>query len=199
MGVLVSVLNEPVGNKKFLNTDATMSAIVSVVISRFDYHNRFLCGFTDELKCRLQKLQNNADRVVSGSKRYDYITPILRNLHWLPIRKRIKFKILLFTFKCMKRCAPLFFRESLVNKANTRFCDRAFCAYAPRLWYELHDNIRAADGVQNVITQLKTLLFRRVYLTIWTINIVPLAILYIAHLNIIGGKGTTVYQISITT
>ena len=134
-GVLVPVLNEPVGNKKFLNTDATMSAIVSLVISRFDNYNRFLCEITDELICSLQKVQNNAVRVVSGSKKYDHITPILENLHWLPIRKRIKFKILLFTFKCMQRCAPLFFRESLVNKANTRFCGRAFCAYAPRLWY----------------------------------------------------------------
>ena len=128
----------------------------------------FLCGITDELLCRLQKVQNNAARVVSGSKKYDHITPVLKDLHWLPIRKRIEFKILLLTFKCMQGCAPLYLRELLVKQANTRtlrsntknllqipltnlkrFGDRAFCAYAPRLWNELPDNIKAADSVQN--------------------------------------------------
>ena len=134
----------------------------------------------DELLCRLQKVQNNAARVVSGSKKYDHITPVLKDLHWLPIRKRIEFKILLLTFKCMQGCAPLYLRELLVRQANTRtlrsntknllqipltnlkrFGDRAFCAYAPRLWNELPDNIKAADSVQNFKKQLKTLLFRK--------------------------------------
>ena len=42
-----------------------------------------------------------------------------------------------------------------------RFGDRAFCAYAPRPWNELPDNIKAADSVQNFKKQLKTLLFRK--------------------------------------
>ena len=148
--------------------------------SRLDYCNGLLCGITDELLCRLQKVQNNAARVVSGSKKYDHITPVLKDLHWLPIRKRIEFKILLLTFKCMQVCAPLYLRELLVKQASTRtlrsntknllqipltnlkrFGDRAFCAYAPRLWNELPDNIKAADSVQNFKKQLKTLLFRK--------------------------------------
>ena len=211
-GVIVPVLNEPVGNlgavfdpnmnmsanvskgiksanyhlrnigkiRKFLNTDTTKSAIISLVTSRLDYCNGLPCGITDELLCRLQKVQNNAARVVSGSKKYDHITPVLKDLHWLPIRKRIEFKILLLTFKCMQGCAPLYLRELLVKQANTRtlrsntknllqipltnlkrFGDRAFCAYAPRLWNELPDNIKAADSVQNFKKQLKTLLFRK--------------------------------------
>ena len=80
----------------------------------------------------------------------------------------------------MQGCAPLYLRELLVKQANTRtlrsntknllqipltnlkrFGDRAFCAYAPRLWNELPDNIKAADSVQNFKKQLKTLLFRK--------------------------------------
>ena len=151
-GVIVPVLNEPVGNlgavfdpnmimsahvskyiksanyhlrnigkiRKFLNADTTKSAFVSLVTSRLDYCNGLLCGITDELLCRLQKVQNNAARVVSGSKKYDHITPVLKDLHWLPIRKRIELKILLLTFKCMQGCAPLYLRELLVKQANTR-------------------------------------------------------------------------------
>ena len=151
--------------RKFLNTDTTKSAIFSLVTSRHDYCNGLLCGITDELLCRLQKVQNNAARVVSGSKKYDHITPVLKDLHWLPIRKRIEFKILLLTFKCMQGCAPLYLRELLVKEANTRtlrsntknllqipltylkrFGDRAFCAYAPRLWNELPDNTKARSS-----------------------------------------------------
>ena len=106
--------------RKFLNTDTTKSAIVSLVTSRLDYCNALLCGITDQLLCRLQKVQNNAARVVSVSKTYDHITPVLKDLHWLPIRKRIGFKILLLTFKCMQGCAPLYLRELLVKQANTR-------------------------------------------------------------------------------
>ena len=106
--------------RKFLNTDTTKSAIVSLVTSRLDCCNGLLCGITDELLCRFQKVQNNAARVVSGSQKYDHITPVLKDLHWLPIRKRIEFKILLLTFKCMQGCAPLYLRELLVKQANTR-------------------------------------------------------------------------------
>ena len=139
--------------RKILNTDTTKSAIVSLVTSRLDYCNELLHGITDELLCRLQKIQNNAARVVSGSKKYDHITPVLKDLHWLPIRKRVGFRILILTFKCIHGCAPLYLRELLVKQANTRtlrsntknvlqiphinlkrFGYRVFCAYAPRLW-----------------------------------------------------------------
>ena len=164
--------------RKLLNTDTTKSAIVSHVTSRLDYCNGLLCGITDELLCRLLKVQNNAAGVVGGSKKYDHIRPILKDLHWLTIRKRIEFRILLLTFKYMRGCASLYLRELLVKQAITRtlrsntknllqipvtnlkrFGDRALCASAPRLWNELPDNIKAADSVQNFKKQLKTLLF----------------------------------------
>ena len=97
--------------KRFPNTDTTKSAIVSRVTFRLNYCNGLLCGITDVQLCRLQKVQNNASRVVSCSEKYDHITPVLKDLHWLPIRNRIEFKILLLTFKCMHRCGPLYLRE----------------------------------------------------------------------------------------
>ena len=106
--------------RKFLSTDTTKSTIVSLVTSRLDYCNGHPCGITGELLCRLQKVQNNAARKVSGSKKYDLVTPALKDRHWLPIRKRIEFKMLLLNSECMQGCAPLYMRELLVNQANTR-------------------------------------------------------------------------------
>ena len=68
-----------------------------------------------------------------------------------------------------------------------RFGDRAFCAYAPRLWNELPDNIKAADSVQNFKKQLKTLLFRKEFN--WLYGPWQLSNDSKALLNIIGGKG----------
>ena len=166
--------------RTFFNTDT--SAIVSLVTSRFDYLNGFLCGITDELLCRLQKVQNNVARVVSGSTKCNHITPILKDLHW----KRFEFKILLFTFKCMRGSAPLYLKELLVNQTNTRtlrsntknllqiphtdlnrFGARTFGTYAPRLWNELPDNIKAAACVQNFETQLNIFLFRKEFIWLY--------------------------------
>ena len=172
--------------------------------SRLHYCNGLLCGITDELLCRLQKVQNNAARVVSGSRKYDHITPVLKDLHWLPIRKRIEFKILLLTFKCMQGCVPLYLRELLVKQANTRtlrsnnknvlqipltnlkrFGDTAFCAYSPRLWNELPDNIKDADRVRNFRKQCY---FERSLFDYMDHDNCPLTFSK-APLNIIGEKG----------
>ena len=149
--------------------------------SRLDYCNGPLCGINDEPLCRLQKVQNNAARVVSGSKYSHYTSSVRSSL--AAHQERVEFKILLLTFKCMQGCARLYLRELLVKQANTRtlrsdfknllqiphtnlkrFGDRALCAYAPRLWNELPDNIKAADSVQNFKEQLKTLLFRKEFI-----------------------------------
>ena len=99
------------------------------------------------------------------------------------IRKRIEFKVP--DFQVHARMCHSILRELFVKHANTRtlrsdtknllqipltnlkrFGDRAFCAYAPRLWNELPDNIKAADSVQNLKKQLKTLLFQMQFISI---------------------------------
>ena len=52
-----------------------------------------LFGISDGLLRRLQLVRNAAARLVTGARRCDHITPVLRQLHWLPVRQRIVFKI----------------------------------------------------------------------------------------------------------
>ena len=63
--------------------------------------------------CKLQRVQNNAARVITLTKKHDHITPVLKELHWLPVRKRIEFKILLLAYKCLHGTAPSYLRELL--------------------------------------------------------------------------------------
>ena len=81
----------------WLQNQLFKSAVISLVTSRFDYCNGLLCGIPEELICKLQRVQNNAARVITLTKKHNHITPVLKELHWLPVRKRIEFKILLST------------------------------------------------------------------------------------------------------
>ena len=72
--------------RKYLTAESGKSAVISLVTSRFDYCNGLLYGIPDELIRKLQRVQNKAARVITLTKKYDYITPVLKELHWLPVR-----------------------------------------------------------------------------------------------------------------
>ena len=57
---------------------------------------------------KLQRIENAAARLVTNSHRLCHVTPILRDLHWLPVKFRIDFKILLMVFKCLQDHAPTY-------------------------------------------------------------------------------------------
>ena len=98
--------------RKYLTAELTKSAVISLVTSRFHYCNGLLCGIPKELICKLQRVQNNAATVIT-QKKHDHITPVLEELHWLPVRKRIELKILLLAYKCLHGTAPSYLRELL--------------------------------------------------------------------------------------
>ena len=58
-------------------------------------------------------VQNCSSRLVVGGRKYDPVTSVLRQLHWLPIEKRIVYKILLLTCKALNSLAPLYICDML--------------------------------------------------------------------------------------
>ena len=52
-----------------------------------------------------------AARVVTGTKKFDHITPVLRDLHWLPVRQRIKYKLAMTVYKCLRGLAPTYLAD----------------------------------------------------------------------------------------
>ena len=71
------------------------------MISRLDYCNSVLYGIPKYQRDKLQRIQNIAARMVTGTRSTDHITPVLKNLHWLPFEARISLKILLMTYKIL--------------------------------------------------------------------------------------------------
>ena len=89
--------------RNVLTLDTTKILIHAFVVSNIDSYNSLLSGLPKHLIDKLQHLLNAAPRLIMVSNKYDSITPILKELHWLPIEQRIIFKINLLTFKCLRR------------------------------------------------------------------------------------------------
>ena len=66
---------------------------------------------SSQLLNKLQVVQNAATRLVTGTRRSEHMTPVLRDLHWLPIRQRVTFKTAVLAYKCQHGMAPLYLWE----------------------------------------------------------------------------------------
>ena len=84
-----------------LSADAARTIVQAFVSSGLDYCNSVMYGVADGLMQRLQAVQNAAVRLVTGTRRRDHITPVLRQLHWLPVRQRVN---LSWPFLSSRRC-----------------------------------------------------------------------------------------------
>ena len=81
--------------RPFLSARAANAIIVSMVMSRLDYCNSCSCGIASQQLKRFQLVQNKAARIVTRTRKKEHvITPVLKELHWLPVRKRINHKII---------------------------------------------------------------------------------------------------------
>ncbi|KAI0214517.1 putative RNA-directed DNA polymerase from transposon BS [Lamellibrachia satsuma] len=80
--------------RHYLTTEAAKSAVNALVTSRLDYCNSLLHNIPLSQTARLQRVQNNAARLITRTSKHDHITPALKELHWLPVESRIAFKML---------------------------------------------------------------------------------------------------------
>ena len=72
-----------------LTDEATVLLVHALITSKLDYCNSLLHGLPDKLLNRLQHLQNIAARIVSHTSKFEHITPVMYELHWLPVEMRI--------------------------------------------------------------------------------------------------------------
>ena len=149
--------------RSLIDVPTTEKLVHAFVTSRLDYCNSLLYGISKHQLQKLQSIQNAAARLITGTRKFDHITPILFKLHWLPVEQRIKFKIILITFKiisgkCPEYLSPLIDtrvprrtlrsshkllllrRDSGTTTKNYGF--RAFSIVAPILWNQLPFNVQ---------------------------------------------------------
>ena len=168
--------------RPYLDSKSASTLMHSYVSSRLDSFNSLLYGLPKQEIDRIQRVQNAAARVVSLTKKFDHITPVLRDLHWLPIKERIKFKISLLTFKSLNEMAPAYLRDLLkvskkdrslrsnnkcmlvVPKTKTvKYGDSSFSYAAPVLWNQLPEDCRMETDLNSFKSKLKTFLFKQAF------------------------------------
>ena len=169
--------------RQYINKDVTKSLVNSMVTSRLDYCNAILYGVPKYALNKLQNVQNTAARIISRTSRYSHITPVLKELHWLPVQYRVKHKILTHTFKALHDQSPVYIRDMLEIYKPTRnlrsayqsvtlvepkskkvkYGERSFISAAPSLWNSLPAKVRDCDTLQSFKRELKTHCFVQFY------------------------------------
>ena len=165
--------------KSVLSFEDFERVIHAFISTRLDYCNALYVGLNQASIARLQLVQNAAARLLTGTRKRDHITPVLASLHWLPVRFRIDFKILLFAFKSLNNLAPQYLSElievyipprslrsaaqltlKVTQRTNLRSRgDRAFSAVAPTLWNALPSHVQLAPTIETFKSRLKTHLY----------------------------------------
>ncbi|KXJ09618.1 putative RNA-directed DNA polymerase from transposon BS [Exaiptasia diaphana] len=164
--------------RKFISVSTAEKLVHAFVTSRLDNCNSLLYGISGVHLDKLQRVLNSAARIVTLSKRRDHITPLLKDLHWLPVRQRINYKILLLTFKALHGLTPSYISElisvykpkrtlrsskelllSVKPYSMKTYGSRSFSVAAPTLWNSLPSDLRNIDSLLSFKKELKTYLF----------------------------------------
>ena len=113
---------------------------------------------------KLQAVQNFACRIVSGAKKYDHVTPLLKSLSCLPVKEQLYYRQTIMAFKCMTGQAPeyrTFITLEQVSERTTRSSQklniplfrsasgqRTFYYRTVKLWNNLESFLKLSPSVE---------------------------------------------------
>ena len=168
--------------RNILTLDAAKALTHAYVTSRLDYCNSVLSGVSQSAIEKLQRVQNMSAKMVTKTRKFDHVTPLLKSLHWLPVKYRIQYKVLLFTFRAIQGTAPTYISEMIsvhqprrqLRNSNTKMLevpktrlksagDRTFAYQSALLWNLLPSNIRDIHTLSAFKAKLKTHLYLQAF------------------------------------
>ena len=157
--------------------------VTSLIHGQLDFCNSLMMGMSKKNVNELQKVQNAAARFVFRQRRWRGTTELRKTLHFLPVERRIQFKVCVQVYKCLNGLAPEYLSsllqkrkrkaiglradrdELLLETPQTKYriTERAFRVSGPRLWNKLPKDLRGVDSLQEFKKGLKTHLFKAAF------------------------------------
>ncbi len=153
---------------------STLEMIIqSQVFSKLFYCSAVWSSTSLKNICQLQIVQNFAARIMTGSRKYHHITPVLRQLKWLPMDKILYFRDCVMTFKCMKKLVPDYLCQKFVTRSamsnrvtrqskqlhkplyRTSKAQKSFLYRASTIWNDLDDSLKSSATVQSFKCKLR--------------------------------------------
>ena len=105
--------------RKYLTNEACKTLVMGLVTSYLDYCNSLLYGLPAIDLNKLQHVQNIASKLILQKSKDESNTLCLMELHWLPIRARFEFKVLVYVYNSLNNAAPVYMKEML-QRYSTR-------------------------------------------------------------------------------
>ena len=154
------------------------------MFSRLDYCNAVLAELPAATLAPSQRVIHAAARLVNDLRPGDHVTPTVRELHWLPIKQRVDYKLCLLVHKSLVGHAPAYLSDILtavsdvpsrsalrdashgdcvVPRTRLKLGQRAFSVAAPRAWNRLPTNLKLTRSTATFKRSLKTFLFQTAY------------------------------------
>ena len=106
--------------RKYLTMVTTKMLMYTLVLSQLDCINSILTNTCLTTTKPYKKIQNQAARIIYKKTKWTSATSSMKQLHWLPIRYRCCFKLLMIVYKTLHGMGPAYLRNRLKIKNNTR-------------------------------------------------------------------------------
>ena len=175
--------------RRHLPKSAAVALANALVSSRLDYCNSLMTSLSCKDLHKLQCIQNSLARIVTYTPKYAHITPVLKSLHWLPVKYRCIFKTATIIYKYLHTGLPKYFSPHIslyTCSSNTRRSNprnkilttpfynksifksklqfnNSFSYNGPNVWNDLPLAVRTAPSLYSFRRSLKSYLFSKAF------------------------------------
>ena len=102
--------------KHAFNSELLTIVINALVFSKLLYCSSVWSSISGKNIKKLQYIQNFAARIISGHRKYDHVTPILKELQWIPVKEQLYYRDAVMAFKCMNGMVPEYLSSQFTTK-----------------------------------------------------------------------------------
>ena len=106
--------------KHILDRQTLITMFDALVFSKLYYCSSVWANTSKKNLEKLQRVQNFAARIITGTKKHEHISPVLRELNWLPVHLTVQYRDTVMAFKCMKGLAPSYLCEKFRKRSEVR-------------------------------------------------------------------------------